>query len=149
MSVSSEGASPAVTGSSAVTTPVADRSLGDLIKFVSEDLSHLVRSEIKLAQVEVTDKAKGLGAGIGAFGAAGVLALFGLGLLLTTAVLALSLVVSAWLAALIVTVVVFVIAGIAALVGKKKVSEAAPPVPTRAVESVKEDVAEIKETIKR
>ena len=131
-----------------VTDP-ADRSLGDLVKFVTEDLSHLIRSEIKLAQVEVTEKAKGVGAGIGAFGAAGVLALFGLGLLLTTAVLALSLVVAPWLAALIVAVVVFVVAGIAALMGKKKVTEAAPPVPTRAVESVKEDVQEIKESIKR
>ena len=132
----------------AMTDP-ADRSLGDLVKFVTEDLSHLIRSEIKLAQVEVTEKAKGVGAGIGAFGAAGVLALFGLGLLLTTAVLALSLVVAPWLAALIVAVVVFVVAGIAALVGKKKVTEAAPPVPTRAVESVKEDVQEIKESIRR
>ena len=152
MSTSSEGIPPVTSGgaSRVETTPApADRSLGDLVKFVSEDLSHLVRSEIKLAQVEVTEKAKGVGAGIGAFGAAGVLALFGLGLLLTTAVLALSLVLPAWLAALIVTVVVFAIAGIAALVGKKKVSEAAPPLPTKAVESVKEDVAEIKETIKR
>jgi uncharacterized membrane protein YqjE len=144
MSVDSSGA--------AAVPPVqdpADRSLGDLVKFVSEDLSHLVRSEIRLAQVEVTQKAKGLGAGIGAFGAAGVLALFGLGLLLTTAVLALSLVVPAWLAALIITVVVFLIAGIAALLGKKKVNEAGPPIPTRAVESVKDDVQELKETIKR
>ena len=108
----------------------ADQSLGDLVKFVSEDLSQLVRSEIKLAQVEVTEKAKGVGAGIGAFGAAGVLALFGLGLFLATAVIALDLLLPLWLAALIVTVVVFVIAGIAALVGKKKVSEASPPVPT-------------------
>ncbi len=130
-------------------TDPAERSLGDLVKFVTEDLSHLVRSEIKLAQVEVTEKAKGVGAGIGAFGAAGVLALFGLGLLLTTAVLALSLVLAPWLAALIVAVVVFAVAGVAALVGKKKVTEAAPPVPTRAVESVKEDVQEIKESIKR
>ena len=132
------------------TTPEpADRSLGDLVKFVTEDLSHLVRSEIQLAQVEVTEKAKGLGAGIGAFGAAGVLALFGLGLLLTTAVLALHLLLAAWLSALIVTVVVFVIAGIAALLGKKKVEQASPPVPTRAIASVKDDVAEIKEGIKR
>ena len=144
MSVNNTGATPVEPVKSG-----ADPSLGELIKFVSEDLSHLVRSEIKLAQVEVTTKAKGLGAGIGAFGAAGVLALFGLGLLLTTVVLALSLVLPAWLSALIVTVVVFIIAGIAALLGKKKVNEAGPPVPTRAVESVKDDVQEIKETIKR
>jgi uncharacterized membrane protein YqjE len=145
MTVSSEGgATPIVP----LQSP-ADRSLGELVKFVSEDLSHLVRSEIRLAQMEVSHKAKGLGAGIGAFGAAGVLALFGLGLLLTTIVLALSLVLPAWLAALIVTVVVFVIAGIAALLGKKKVDAAGPPVPTRTVDSVREDVAEMKETIKR
>jgi uncharacterized membrane protein YqjE len=145
MSVSSEGGATAV---EPVQSP-ADRSLGELVKFVSEDLSHLVRSEIRLAQVEVRQKAKGLGAGIGAFGAAGVLALFGVGLLLTTIVLALSLVLPGWLAALIVTVIVFVIAGIAALLGKKKVDAAGPPVPTRAVDSVKDDGAEIKETITR
>jgi uncharacterized membrane protein YqjE len=144
MSTSIEGQVPKETG-----PKPADQSLGDLVKFVSEDLSQLVRSEIKLAQVEVTEKAKGVGAGIGAFGAAGVLALFGLGLFLATAVIALDLLLPLWLAALIVTVVVFVIAGIAALVGKKKVSEAAPPVPTRAIDSVKEDVSEIKESIKR
>ena len=53
------------------------------------------------------------------------------------------------MAALIVGVVVLVVAGVAALVGKKKVEEAAPPVPTRAVESVKADVQEIKESVKR
>lgn len=129
--------------------PGGERSLGELVTFVTQDLSRLVRSKIWLAQVEVTEKAKGFGAGIGAFGAAGVLALFGFGLLLTTGVLALALVLPAWLAALIVTVVVFVVAGVAALVGRKKVSQAAPPVPTRAMDSVKDDVQEIKETIKR
>jgi hypothetical protein len=78
-----------------------------------------------------------------------VLALYGIGVLLAAAVLALALVLPGWLAALIVGVVVLLVAGVAALVGKKKVSEAAPPVPTRAVANVKTDVAEIKETIHR
>ena len=55
----------------------------------------------------------------------------------------------AWLAALIIGIVVLAIAGVAALVGKKKVSEAGPAVPERTVASVKEDVAEIKESIQR
>jgi Putative Actinobacterial Holin-X, holin superfamily III len=42
-----------------------------------------------------------------------------------------------------------VIAGVAALIGKKKVNEAGPAVPERTVASVKEDVAEIKESIQR
>lgn len=134
-------------GSTAVRT--GDASIGELVSSVSADLSRLVRDEMRLAQVEVTEKAKKAGVGVGAFGAAGVLALFAFGVLLAAAVLGLATVLPGWLAALIVGVVVLLVAAIAALVGKKKVEEAAPPVPTRAVESVKTDVQEIKETIKR
>jgi uncharacterized membrane protein YqjE len=139
------------TSSSVPTTAgrTSDASIGELVSSVSADLSRLVRDEMRLAQVEVTEKAKKAGVGVGAFGAAGVLALFAVGVLLAAAVLGLATVLPAWLAALIVGVVVLLVAGVAALVGKKKVSEAAPPVPTRAVESVKTDVQEIKETIKR
>jgi membrane protein len=126
-----------------------DASIGDLVKNVSEDLSRLVRDEIRLAQTEVTEKAKHAGVGIGAFGGAGVVAIFGLAILLAAAVLGLATVLPAWLAALIVGVVVFIVAGAAALFGKKQLSQAAPPTPTRAIASVKEDVTEIKETIKR
>ena len=69
--------------------------------------------------------------------------------LIAAAVLGLATVLPAWLAALIVGVVILVVAGVAALIGKKKVSEAGPAVPERTVASVKEDVAEIKESIKR
>jgi uncharacterized membrane protein YqjE len=149
LSAPSEPAGAPATGSSALPPTGADRSVGDLVSSVSTDLSRLVRDEIRLAQVEVTEKAKKAGVGVGAFGAAGVLALYAVGVLLAAAVLGLATVLPGWLAALIVGVVVLVVAGIAALIGKKKVEEAAPPVPTRAVESVKTDVQEIKETIKR
>jgi Putative Actinobacterial Holin-X, holin superfamily III len=132
--------------------PVGDpgnQSVAELIKQVSEESSRLLRGELKLAQAEMTEKAKTAGVGIGAFGAAAVLGWFALGCFLATATLALALVLPAWLAALIVAVVVAIAAGIAALVGKKKVAEAAPPVPTDTVESVKRDVAEIKESARR
>ena len=127
----------------------ADASVGDLIRNMSADLSTLVRDEIRLAQAEVGEKAKKAGIGIGAFGGAGVVALYGLGVLISAAVLALAGPLPNWLAALIVAVVLFVVAGIAALVGKKQLSQASPPVPTQAIASVKTDVAEIKESIKR
>jgi hypothetical protein len=83
--------------------------------------------------------------GVAEFGVAGVLALYGVGLLLATAVLALDVALDRpWLSALIVTVVVFVVVAIAALLGKKQVSEAAPPVPEKAVAGVKEDVETLK-----
>lgn len=126
-----------------------DRSVGDLVGSLSADLSRLVRDEMRLAQAEVTAKAKKAGVGVGAFGAAGVLALYAVGVLLAAAVLGLATALPAWLSALIVGVVVLVVAAVAALVGKKKVQEAAPPVPTRAVASVKADVQEIKESVKR
>ena len=130
------------------TTP-PDDSIAALITQVTEESSRLVRTELKLAQVEMTEKAKTAGVGIGAFGVAGVLALFGVGCLIVTAIFALALVLPTWAAALIVGVLVLAIAGVAALIGKKKVTEATPPVPSSAVENVKADVAEIKESVRR
>jgi hypothetical protein len=78
------------------------------------------------------------------FGAAGLLALFGLGVLITTAILALALAMDAWLAALIVAVVLFAAAGVVALLGKNQVGAATPAKPERAIEGIKEDIATIK-----
>ena len=126
-----------------VTDP-QDATLGTLVSQLSSQIPELIRSEIRLAQAEVTEKGKRAGVGVGAFGAAGVLALFGFGVLLATVVLVLDLFLPAWLAALIVTAVVLAAAGAAAAFGKAKVSEASPPKPERAIEGIKEDVATVK-----
>src|SRR6478735_4433219 len=117
-----------------------DPSTGELVSRLSSEISQLVRDELQLAQVEVSGKAKQAGIGAGMFGAAGVLALYGLGVLIATAILGLAVVLDAWLAALIVGVVILAIAGLAALLGKNRVARAAPPVPTQAVANLKEDV---------
>jgi uncharacterized membrane protein YqjE len=121
-----------------------DSSLGGLVSQLSSQIPELIRSEIRLAQVELTEKGKRAGVGIGMFSAAGLLAFFGLGVLITTAILLIALALPAWAAALIVTVVLFAAAGIVALMGKKQVSEATPPKPELAMESVKEDLATLK-----
>lgn len=120
--------------------PAGDPSTGELVSRLSQDLSQLVRDELRLAQVEVSGKAKKAGLGAGMFGAAGVLVLYGVGVLIATAIIALALVLPTWLAALVVGLVVLAGAGVAALMGKKRVTEAAPLVPERAVEGVKQDV---------
>jgi Putative Actinobacterial Holin-X, holin superfamily III len=135
--------------SRASTGDPGNQSIAELIKQVSEESSRLLRGELKLAQAEMTEKAKTAEVGIGAFGAAAVLGWFALGCFLATAILALALVLPAWLGALIVAIVVAIAAGIAALVGKRKVANAAPAGPTHAVESVKKDVEEIKESARR
>jgi hypothetical protein len=116
-----------------------DKSLPELLKQASEQTASLVRKEIELAKAEMTVKGKRVGVGVGAFGAAG-LWLCAFGLLTACLVLALDLVVAGWLAVLIVAVVYALIAGVAALFGKRKVQQGSPPVPERAIDSTKEDV---------
>lgn len=122
----------------------SEASTAELFTRLTDQSRQLVRDEIRLAQAETQRKVKHGVAGVAGLGVAGVLALYGVGLLLATAVLGLAQAVDAWLAALIVTVVVLAIAAVAALVGKKQVAEAAPPVPQQAVEGIKQDVETLK-----
>ena len=126
-----------------------DASTGQLIGQLTEQISRLVRDEARLAQAEVTQKAKRLGVGAGLFGGAGLFAFFGLAVLIAAAVLALALVLPGWLAALIVAVVLFAVAGVLALVGKKDVEKGSPPVPAEAIASTKADIATVKESARR
>ncbi len=125
-------------------THQSDEPLGAVVHRLSEQLPELVRSELRLAQAELAQKGKSAGVGIGLFGTAGIVGLYGLAGLLTTVVILLDLTLPLWLAALIVTVVLFAGAGVAALLGKKEVAEATPPAPERAIAGVKEDVATVK-----
>jgi Putative Actinobacterial Holin-X, holin superfamily III len=126
-----------------------EHSAGELVKTMSEQVSVLIRDELKLAQLEMTSKGKQAALGAGMFGVSGVVAVYGVGCLLACAVIAISGVVAAWLAALIVGVALLAAAGGAALLGRKRMQKAAPPVPEQAVADVKADVEEIKERAHR
>ena len=117
-----------------------DASVAELVKQLSEQTSRLARQEVELAKAELAIKGKRAGIGAGMFGGAGLFGLYAVGALTATAILALATAVAAWLAALIVAVVLASIAGVLALRGKAKVKAATPPVPEQATESVKEDV---------
>jgi MFS family permease len=121
-------------------TQLEDRPLAELVKQLSDQSTTLVRQEIELAKAEMTAKGKQVGIGAGAFGAAGLIGLYAVGAITACLILALSTAVAGWLAALIVGVVYAAIAGVLALVGKKKTQAGAPPVPERAISSTKEDV---------
>ena len=122
----------------------ADPTLGALVHDLTEQMSTLVRDEMRLAQAELAEKGKRAGVGVGLFSVAGLLAFFGVAVLIATAVLALSLAISAWLAALIVAVVLLAAAGVAAMLGKSNVERATPPKPEQAIEGIKDDVATVK-----
>jgi uncharacterized membrane protein YqjE len=121
-----------------------DPTLGALVHDLTQQVPELIRSELRLAQAEMTEKGKRAGVGIGMFSAAGLLAFFGLASVIATAILALAHALPDWLSALIVAVALFAVAGVAALLGKKEVQQAAPPAPEHAIEGVKEDIAVMK-----
>ena len=120
------------------------QTLGALVHQLTQQVPELIRSEIRLAQAEVAEKGRRAGVGIGMFSVAGLLAFFAFGSLVATAILALALVVDAWLAALIVALVLLAAAAVAGLVGKNKVAEAGPPAPERAIQGLKDDIATVK-----
>jgi uncharacterized membrane protein YqjE len=124
--------------------PGQDPTLGRLVHDLTQQVPELIRSELRLAQAEVTEKGKRAGIGIGMFSAAGLLAFFAVGCLVTTAILALAHALPDWLSALVVAVVLLAGAGVAGLMGRSKVQAAGPPVPERAVEGLKEDIATVK-----
>src|SRR5947209_11733827 len=118
----------------------SEASVAELVKQLSEQASRLARQEVELAKAELAVKGKRAGLGAGMFGGAGVFGFYALGALTATAILALSEAVTAWLAALIVTVVLAAIAGVLALQARRKVQQAVPPGPEQTTESVKEEV---------
>ncbi|WP_197415502.1 phage holin family protein [Mycobacterium sp. IS-1590] len=124
--------------------PSADASIGELMSQLSTQTSRLIRDEMRLAQKEFQESAKHAGIGAGLFSVAGLLAFFGAATLIAAGVAALSLVLPVWAAALIVAAVLFVIAGIAALVGRNQAREVTPAAP-KTVETVKADIQELKD----
>ncbi len=126
-----------------------EHSAGELVTMMSEQISVLIRDEMKLAQLEMAGKARQAALGAGMFGASGVVAVYGVGCLLACAIIAISGVVTAWLAALIVGAALLAVGGGAALLGRRRLQKAAPPVPEQAVAGVKADIEEIKERAHR
>jgi hypothetical protein len=137
------------TNGNAQSAVAQEASAGELVKQLSEQVPRLIRDELKLAEYEMTRKAKRAGRGAGMFGGSGLLALYGVGCLLAAAIIGLAGVLPAWAAALIVGGPLLAAAGLAALLGKSQVSKATPPVPEQAVQSVRADVEEIKERAHR
>ena len=127
----------------------SDRTLGQIIKELTADFSTLFRSEIALLKLEVKDTVTKLGGGAAMFAAAAFIALFGVAFLFVTITLGLvALGVPAWLSSLIVTVVLFVAAGVFAVMGKKKFSQI-QFVPNQSVQQIKADIESIKSDIAR
>jgi uncharacterized membrane protein YqjE len=140
-------ASQAATPDRQAATP--EHSTGELVKMVTEQVSVLVRDELKLAQLEMGTKAKQAGKGVGMLGGGGLVALYGVACLIACVIIAISHSLQAWLSALIVGAALLLIAGVLAVLGRSRVRKATPPMPTQTVDSVKTDVAAIRQRAHR
>ena len=116
---------------------LAAEKLQDLTRRLSEDSATLVRTEIELAKAEVREKVQSL-AKAAAFGAvAAALSLVALFALIQAVIDALDLAMPAWLAALIVGVVLLLLAGLLGMLAARNAKRGAPPVPEQAVAEAK------------
>lgn len=126
-----------------------EEPVGELVQRASQQLTELVRGELRLAQAEMKEKGKLYGKGGGFFGGAGLVGFLTLQALVATAIAGLAVPLPVWAAALIVTGVLGAVTAVLALTGKKEIGMASPPAPEQTIDSVKADVAEIKESAKR
>jgi Flp pilus assembly protein TadB len=124
------------------------RSMSELIRDLSEQSTRLMRQEAALAQAELTEKGVQAGLGIGLFGAAAILALYGLGALTAAGILLLSTATKPWVAAVIVAGGVLIVAGAVALMARARLARIAPPVPEATIKTAKQDVETIRESIR-
>lgn len=120
-------------------------SIGELFGQLTEQVSRLVRAEVDLAKKELVKKLTNIGLGAGLLIVAALLSLYGLGVLIHSAVLGLSNVFAPWLAALTIGVALFIIVGILALIGMRRIKAGTPPTPEAAVENLKESIDAVKE----
>ncbi|MEW1635314.1 phage holin family protein [Streptomyces sp. NPDC093801] len=127
----------------------ADDSVGVLVSRASQQISELVRQEMQLAREEMTQKGKRYGKGGGLFGVTGVVGLLALQALTATCIAALALVLPVWAAALVITGALGIVAAGTALAGKGQFDRAGTPTPEQTMDSVKADLAEIKEKAHR
>jgi uncharacterized membrane protein YqjE len=125
----------------------AEKSLGEIVNEVSSKASLLVREEIELAKAEVTTKVSRIGRGVAAFGVAGFIAL--LGLIFLFEFLAFGIAdwagLKTWVGFAIVTILLFVLTGLAALIGLRLVKKGTPPKPEMAIEEAEKIRATIEE----
>lgn len=135
--------------SGAQVPPSRERPTAELVKELSEQVSVLVREELTLARLEMTRKGKQAAAGAGILAGSGLVTIYAVGCLIACVTLGIAQVLPAWLSALLVGVALLAVAGVAALMSKRRLHKAAPPVPEQAVGSVKADVEVIRERARR
>ena len=115
--------------SSAQGPPEREASTGELVRQLSEQVSALVRDELRMARLELARKGRFAGLGVGMYGASGLVALYAIACVIAAVIIAIAGEIRPWLAALIVGLALFVVSAVAALMGRSRMRRATPPMP--------------------
>jgi hypothetical protein len=129
--------------------PERKRSLIQLFADIPALVRELVSGEIELLKQEMIRKLKALGVGAALLVVTLVVLLGMLGVLLTAAILALSLIMQGWLAALLVAAALLIIAVILGLIGYRVLKKGIPPLPNETIAGLRQDLNVIKGVGKR
>jgi uncharacterized membrane protein YqjE len=135
-----------MTGDGAPPPQDAEKGLGDIVSEVSEKASLLVRQEVELAKAEVTEKVTKLARGAAVGAAAAVFLIFGVTMLFHFLAWFLNDLFdwnNIWQGYGIVTLGLFLLAGLAAFVALRLFKKGAPPTPDLAIEEARRTRAEL------
>ncbi|MDR7300220.1 phage holin family protein [Haloactinomyces albus] len=130
-------------------TPASQRSTAELVRDLGDQLTELIRTELRLAQRELLRKGKEAGMGAALFGAAGVVGGLGAVTILAAVILLLTIVLPAWLSTLIAGALLLLIAGAIAAVGRSQLKKSTPLMPEDAVSGAQWDARMLKEATKK
>lgn len=120
-----------------------ERTIGQLVADATHDVQGIVRSEIALAKAEVSAGAKVLGKGAGLLGGAAVVGLLGLIFLFHTIARVIAVWLPVWAGYAITTLLLFIVAAVLGLLGKKSLDRA-KPAPSRAIAEAQQTIATLK-----
>jgi len=118
--------------------PPESRSTGELLADVANEVSALVRSEVRLAKTEISEKIAQIESGAVLLAGGGIIAFAGILILLLAAVFALANVVAPWLSALIIGIVVVIVGAVMVSKGRSNMT-ASNLAPNRTMHSVERD----------
>ncbi len=115
-----------------------DRSIGELIAELSRETTTLVRQELQLAKVEMSQKASRAGKNVGFLVVGGVVAYMGLLAIIAAVIIVLGNVIALWLSALVVGAVIAAVGLVLVIKGANTLRQE-DPTPQETIETLKED----------
>ena len=124
-------------------TIAGERSAGDVLKDIVANLQEIIRSEVRLARVEIKEETGKMASASAVLAAGAVLGLYALFFIFLALVYVLTTFLSPAASALIVGVALAIVSGILVMAGRGRLRQVSPK-PEKTIDSVKENIEWLK-----